>query len=200
MFNSFKKYFISGLVVFLPIALTIYLFYLAIGAADNLLGKYLAPYFYENFGFYFRGISIIVGVYIIVLIGFLATNFFGKRIYEFFDGLFAKIPLVKQVYPAIKEIATFLFTRDQMKSFKQVVIVEYPRKGVYSMGFLTATGSPKICELTKKELCNVFLPSAPGPLTGFVVMFPKKEVVFTDVKIEDAFKFILSGGVVNPPV
>lgn len=199
MFSSFKKYFISGLVIFLPIALTCYFFYLIIITADSVLGKFLQPYFSENFGFYFRGLSIIIGVYFIVLIGFLATNFFGRKIYNFFDDLLGRLPFFKQVYPAIKEMAVFLFSRDQLKSFKQVVLVEYPRKGAYSFGFLTSYSSSQLCEYAKTELCNVFVPSAPGPLTGFIVMFPKKEVIFTEIKIEDAFKFILSGGVVNPP-
>ncbi len=199
MFSNLKKYFLSGLVIFLPIALTIYLFFLAITTADNFLGKFLQPYFRDNFGFYYRGIGIAVGIYIIILIGFVATNLFGRKIHEIIEKVLIKLPFFRQVYPALKEMAVFLFSREQVKHFKQVVLVEYPRKGAYSMGFLTADTSHRICELTKKDLCNVFLPSAPGPLTGFIVMFPRKEIVFTDIKIEDAFKFILSGGVVNPP-
>jgi len=198
MWAKFKKYFISGLVVFLPIALTIYVFFLAINFADNILGRYIEPVFMNEFGFYFRGISIIIGVYIIVLIGFFFTHFLGKKIYDFFDSLIVKLPFFKQVYPALKEMAMFLFSRDQLKSFRQVVLIEYPRKGVYSVGFLTNDSSDKINEMTKCELCNVFIPSAPGPLTGFAIMVQKKEIIFTDIKIEDAFRFIVSGGVVNP--
>ena len=95
-------------------------------------------------------------------------------------------------------MAIFLFSRDQLKSFRQVVLLEYPRKGIYSIGFLTNDSAHKLNELTKNELCNIFIPSAPGPLTGFVMMVPKKDIIFTDIKIEDAFRFIVSGGVVNP--
>jgi uncharacterized membrane protein len=198
MMNRLRRYFISGLVVFLPLALTIYLFVLALSFTDGLLGKFLEPYFIENLGFYVRGFSIVVGVCIIILLGFFVTIFLGRKIHEFFERLLLKLPFFKQVYPALKEMALFLFSRDRLSRFRQVVLVEYPRKGIYAFGFLTNDSSAKLCEQTKKELCNVFIPSAPGPLTGYVVLIQKKEIIFTDISIENAFKFILSGGVVNP--
>lgn len=198
MLHNLRKYFISGLIVFLPFALTTYLFVLAINFADGFLGKFLEPYFYNEFGFYFRGISILVGMYIIVLTGFLVTNFLGRKTYEFFERALIKLPFFRQVYPALKEMAIFLFSRDRMTSFKKVVIIEYPRKGIYSFGFLTNDSSERMNKPIKKDVCNVFVPSAPGPLTGFVVMVPKNDIIQTDISVEEAFKFILSGGVVNP--
>jgi len=198
MINRLKRYFLSGLMVFLPITLTIYLFVWTLSFADNVLGKFLEPYFSEKLGFYFRGLSIIVGVYLIILIGFLFTNYLGKRIYDTFEKLLVKLPFFRQVYPAIKEMASFLFSRERLNSFKKVVLVEYPRKGIWAMAFLTNEASPIFCEKTKMELCNVFIPSAPGPLTGFLTLIPKKDITFTDITVEEAFKFIVSGGVVNP--
>lgn len=198
MLARLRRYFISGLIVFLPLALTIYVFIGALNFFDGLLGKYLQPYFYENFGFYFRGVGILVGIYLIILCGFFVTNFFGQRIFTYFESLLLKLPFFKQIYPAIKEIATFLFSRDQFRSFREVVLVEYPRKSVYSFGFLTNDTSENINKLTKQELCNVFVPSAPGPLTGFAIMLPKKDIIFTDITVEAAIRFIVSGGVVNP--
>lgn len=196
--NKLRTYFISGLVVFLPLALTTYFFILAINFTDGFLGKYLQPYFYRNFGFYFRGVGILVGIYIIIVTGFFVTNFLGRKVHNLFERLLLRLPFFKQVYPALKEMALFLFSQDRLKTFKQVVLVEYPRKGVYSYGFLTNDTALKICEQTKTELCNVFVPSSPGPLTGFAILVPKKEIIFTEISIEDAFKFIVSGGVVNP--
>jgi uncharacterized membrane protein len=196
MFSKMRKYFISGLVVFLPIALTVYLFFLAMDFADAFFGK-----FFSKFGLgieNFRGLSIIIGIYIIVLIGFVTTNFLGRKIHDFFERLVLKLPFFKQVYPALKEMAIFLFTRERLTSFKQVVLIEYPRKGIYAMGFLTNDTSKEINDNIKGEFCNVFIPSSPGPLTGFTVLVPKKEIVHTHISIEDAFKFIVSGGVVNP--
>jgi len=199
MFANLRKYFISGLIVFLPMALTIYIFFLAINFADNILGKYLEPVFMERFGFYFRGISILIGMYVIVVVGFLFTNFLGRQIYDFFDRLIVKLPFFKQVYPALKEMAGFLFSGDKLKTFRQVVIAEYPRKGIFSVGFLTNESSDIFNELTKSnELCNVFFATSPSPVTGFTVLIPKKDVIITEIKIEDAFKFLVSGGVVNP--
>jgi len=196
MFNNLRKYFISGLVVFLPIALTVYLFFLAIDFTDTFFGKLFAKFGLELGAI--RGLSIVVGIYIIILIGFFTTNFLGRKIHNFFERLVLKLPFFKQVYPALKEMAIFLFTRERLTSFKQVVVVEYPRKGIYAIGFLTNDSSKEICDSTHKDLCNVFIPSSPGPLTGFTVLMPKKDIVYTKITIEDAFKFIVSGGVVNP--
>lgn len=196
MFGKIRKYFISGLIVFLPIALTIYLFYLAIAFTDNFFRE-----FFEKLGFGFGdyyGLSIIIGISIVILIGFITTNFLGRKIHGFFERIVLKLPFFKQVYPALKEMAVFLFARERLASFKQVVLVEYPRKGIYTMGFLTNDSSKEACDSIGKELCNVFVPSSPGPLTGFTILIPKKEIIYTKISIEDAFKFIVSGGVVNP--
>lgn len=198
MLNKLRKYFISGFVVFLPIALTVYFFVLTINITDGFLGRYLKPYFHDHFGFYFRGVGILVSAYLIVVIGFFVTNFLGRRIYAYLEGLLLKLPFFKQVYPALKEMAVFLFSQDQVKSFNQVVLVEYPSKGIYSYGFLTNVTSSRICGKVKRELCNVFIPSSPNPFTGYVVLIPKDEIIFTDVTIEDAVKCVASGGVVNP--
>lgn len=198
MLSRLRKYFISGLLVFLPMGLTVYLFFLIIDYTDKILGKYLEPYFYENFGFWFPGVGIIILIYLIVLIGFLVTNFFGRRVHSFFEHVLLKLPFFKQVYPALKQMAIFLFSRDQIKSFRKVVLIEYPRKGIFALGFLTNDSPEKINQPTRKDLCNVFVPSAPGPLTGYVMFIPRNEIIVLDMSVEDAVKIIVSGGVVNP--
>ena len=194
--NSLKKYFLSGLVIFLPLALTINLFILTISVADGLLGKYIEPYFSREFGFYFRGLSILIAVLLIFIIGVLATNFLWRRIYPVFEGILLRLPFFKQVYPAIKEISVFLFSREKALSFQQVVLVQWPRSGVYSVGFLTNDSSPKLSAKTGQELGNVFIPHSPSPLTGFVVLVPKNEIIYPEMTVEEAIKFIVSGGVV----
>jgi len=195
--NRLKRYFISGLVIFLPLALTVNLFMLTINLADGLLGRYIQPYFSREFGFYFRGLSILISFLLIFLIGFFASNFLGQRIYPFFEGLLLRLPFFKQVYPAFKEMTIFLFSREKKINFERVVIVEYPRKGIFSFGFLTNDASQKICEKTALDLCNVFIPTTPSPLTGFVILVPRRDIIFPEISVEEALRIIVSGGVVK---
>jgi uncharacterized membrane protein len=192
-----KRYFISGLVIFLPVMLTLYLFLWTLAIADGLLGRFIEPYFEYKFGFYFRGLSLLITISLIFLIGFLAANFLGRKIQSYGEALLLRLPFFRQVYPAFKEIAMFLFSREKM-AFTQVVFIQYPRQGIYSMGFLTNQASAKVCDFLGPDMCNVFVPTVPSPLTGFVVIVPKKEVVETNIPVEAAVKFLVSGGVVNP--
>ena len=194
--NKLKRYFLSGLIAFLPLVLTIKLLFLAFYIADNFLGKYIEPYFSREFGFYFRGFSIVICLFLILLIGFLVSNFFGKRVFPAFEKLLLQLPFFKQVYPAFKEISLFLFSREKF-NFRQVVLVEYPRKGIYSIGFLTNEASKKVSEKTSRELCYVFVPHTPSPITGFLTLVPKEDLIFPDLTIEDAIKIVISGGVVK---
>lgn len=196
--KKLKKYFISGLLVFLPLTLTVYLFIWVLSFTDGLLGKYIEPYFLREFGFYVEGLSIIIGVCLIVLIGFLATHYLGRKIYLRVEKILVKLPFFRQVYPSLKEIAFFVFSRDRM-ALKQVVFVEYPRKGLYTLGFLTNETDAKIARsISGGEMCNVLIPSVPNPLTGYVVIVPKDEIILSDMTIEEAIKFMVSGGVINP--
>jgi len=196
MRTALRRYFVSGIVIFLPLALTIYLFLMMFSVADNFLGRYIEPYFAREFGFYIKGISILVCFLFIFLIGFFATNFLGKKIYPVLEKWLTRLPFFKQVYPAIKQMAIFLFSPEKM-SFRQVVLVEYPRKGVYSYGFLTNEASQSVADKVRQDVCHVFIPSAPGPVTGYVVLVPRKEVIYLDISVEQAIRTIVSGGVVN---
>ena len=194
--NKLKRYFISGLIIFLPLALTAYLLVLTFNFADGILGKYLQPYFSREFGFYFRGFRIIICLTLIFIIGFLGSNFLGKKFYPLFEGLLLKLPFFKQVYPAIKEIAVFIFSREKF-TLHQVVMVEYPRKGVYAIGFLTNDVPKKVTDEVGHELCYVFIPKTPSPLTGYLTLVPKKELIFPDMTAEDAIKILVTGGVMK---
>lgn len=208
MLQKLRNYFISGLIIFLPLALTIMLFIWGITSLDAWLGNVLQPIIEDRYGedFYFEGVyrfafhtlCVVLLIYIIILVGMFARNFVGQKVYDIFEQLLVKLPFFRQLYPAFKEIAIFLFSRERMVSFKQVVLLEYPRKGIYSMGFLTNDAPGQVRDMVKKDLCNVFISTSPSPLTGFTVLIPRKELIFLDISIESAFKFILSGGVVNP--
>ena len=197
MLAILRRYFIAGLTVFLPVLLTIYVLVVVFNFADGFLGKFIKPIFVNFFGFYFRGLSIVIFVVMIFLIGFLVTNFLGRKLYPIIEKGLLKLPFFRQVYPTMKEIAVFLFSRDK-STFKQVVLVEYPRQGMYSLGFLMNDSPKEICEKTKQDLCNVLVPTAPSPFSGYIVLVPRQEIIFLDISIEQGIKFILSDGVVNP--
>jgi len=197
MLSKLRKYFISGLLAFLPLALSVYLFIWVINFADGLLGKHIDPLLRKYLGFYIPGLGLILGIVLIILIGFVVTRYFGMKIQQTLEKMFLRLPFFKQVYPAVKEIADFFFSRGKLK-FKTVVLVEYPRKGIYSFGFLTNESSRRINDHLKNDMCNIFIPSAPGPVTGFVLVVPRSDIVFTDISVEEAVRFIMSGGVVNP--
>lgn len=197
MVKQMRRYFIAGLTVFLPVLLTVYLIILTFNFADGLLGKFIEPIFTATLGIYYRGTSIVIFIVLIFLIGFLVTNFLGRKLYPAVERLLLRLPIFRQVYPATKELATFIFSREK-PTFKQVVVVQYPTKGLYSMGFLVNDGPKEICQKTNLDLCNVLIPTSPSPFSGFVVMVPREEVIFTDITIEQAIKFLVSDGVVNP--
>ena len=198
MFGKFRKYFFAGLAAFLPIALTVYLLVLFFNLLDGILGKYLAPYFQREFGFYIKGIGIILFISIITFIGVLASSFLDRRIYAFFEGFLVKLPFFKQVYPAVKEISSFILPQGK-PSFQQVVLTEYPSKGIFSMGFLTNTTSSNITQHCEGEdFCTVLIPTMPNPLSGFIIIVPRKNLKFRKISVDEAIKFFVSGGVVNP--
>lgn len=197
MTRRLKKYFFSGLAIFLPIVLTIYISIWALNFAESIFGKYLKPFFLENYDFYFWGLGIIVLLVLILSCGVLITNYFGRSAHALTEKLLLRIPVMGSIYPAFKEITRFLF-RDPASSFEQVVMIEWPRKDVYIIGFLTNKSAPKVSERVGKKMCNVLVPSVPNPLSGFVVLVPEEDIIPLKVTVEEAIKIIVSGGVVNP--
>lgn len=194
--NNIRKYFVAGLVAFLPLALTVKLLIVTFNIADGFLGKYIEPYFSQEFGFYFRGFSILACLVLILIIGFLVTNFLGRRIYPLFEKLLLQLPFFKQVYPAFKEISLFLFSGEKM-NFRKVVLIQYPRQGLYSVGFLTNDVPAKVAGRIASEMAYVFVPHTPSPLTGFLTLAPKTDLVYPDITVEEALKIVVSGGVIK---
>lgn len=186
----------AGLVTFLPLVLTIKLLIVTFKFADGFLGKYLEPFFAKEFGFYIQGISILFCVVLVFIIGFLVTHFLGRNFVPFFERFLLQLPFFKQVYPAFKEISMFLFAEEKF-NFRKVVLVEYPRKGIYSVGFLTNDASPNISKAVGADLVYVFVPTTPSPLTGYVTIVPRADLIFPDVSVEEAIKIIVTAGVIK---
>lgn len=197
MFTYIKRNFIAGILVILPLLLTIYILVVLFQFADGILGKYINVYLRRFLGFYVPGLGLIIFLIIIFLVGFLTTHFLGRKLYLILDKGLRRFPLIRHVYPSIKQIIEFLFA-SQRQAFKKAVLVQYPREGVWSVGFVTNEGLKEASDKTKQSLLNIFIPSSPGPLTGFFILVPRQEVIFLDIPIEEAIKLIVSGGLLNP--
>jgi uncharacterized membrane protein len=192
-----RKYFITGSLIVLPVLITTILFLWLFRLLDGLLGRYINHYLLSHYNYAIPGLGIILALIIVLLVGFLGRLLISKKIISILEGWFVKFPIIKQIYPAAKQIIYFLFT-EAKTSFRKTVLVEYPRKGIYSLGFLTNEDCACFNEKTNKELFGVFLPSTPSPLTGFLVFVPKEDMIVVDILVEDALKLIISGGVVGP--
>lgn len=195
--SKLRRYFLTGLAVLLPVVLTGYIIFVVFKFADNLLGRHINKYLYDLFGFYIPGLGLLLTVLIIILAGFFSSNFLGRKLLPFFEKILLRLPLVNQLYSPAKKIVSFFFSAKQ-QLFKQVVLVEYPRKGIWSLAFVTNEGTSEVSEKIGKEMLNLFIPSTPGPLTGYFMFVPKEDVVFLDISVEDALKLFISGGVLNP--
>ena len=189
-----RNYFIAGMVVLIPIGITVYLTMFMISISSKILPKEINPNHYLPYDI--PGIEILMSIFIITLIGWISLSFLGKKLLNLFDNILKKIPILRTIYPAIGQMIE-TFTKSE-KGKKNVVLVEYPRKGSWAVGFATKKNSGEISEKTNKKLINVFVPTTPNPTSGFLLMFPEDEVIYLDLTFEEASKFIVSAGTSNP--
>ena len=195
LYLTIRNYFITGVVVLFPIGFTLYLTKILIGISSNLIPKNLNPNHYLPFDI--PGVEILISILLITLVGGLSLSFFGKRILKLIDDLFQRIPFLRTVYSAIVQMTeTFSKKNDDTKS---VVLVEYPRKGVWAVGFATKENTGEMADKTNKKLINVFVPTTPNPTSGFLLMFPIEDVIYLNMSFEEASKFIVSAGTSNKP-
>jgi len=198
--KKIKRVFLTGLAVVIPAGLTLYILSFIINVMDNLLQVIPSDYQPDNlFGVHIPGLGAIVTVLIIFICGLVTTSYLGTRIVGFGERLVGKIPFVRSIYRAIKRIADSLLM-DKAQSFKKVVMVEYPRRGVYSIGFVTGTPNGEIQNfIGQKGPCvGVFMPLALTPTTGFFIMVPRDELIELFMTVEEAFTLIISAGIVTP--
>lgn len=195
-----KKIFLTGLAVVIPAGLTIYILSFIIGMMDNLLRIIPAEYHPDNFLLvHIPGLGAIITAVLIFICGLVTRSLLGNRLVRFGERLVGKIPFVRSIYGAIKRIADSLFT-DTARSFKKVVLVEYPRRGIHSVGFVTGIPNGEIQkQIGQKGLCvGVFIPLALTPTTGFFIMVPQEELIELGMSVEEAFTLIISAGIVTP--
>lgn len=195
--SKIRRYFITGLLIILPVYITFYLLFIIFKLIDGFWGKLINLYLKKHFGFIIPGIGFIISVTAILAIGFIAAHFFGKGFFRTIERWFLKFPFIRQIYPSAKQIVNFFASKDR-PSFKKVVLVEYPSKGIWSVGFVTNEGLMEAEEKTGEELIHVFIASTPSPFSGYLVLIPKDEVKFLDISIEEGIKLIVSGGILKP--
>ena len=185
-----RNYFITGVVVLIPIGFTLYLSKILIGLSSKILPENINPNSYLPYSI--PGVEIIISVIFITIVGGLSLSFFGKKILKLIDDLFKRIPLLRTIYSAISQMTETFSNKDSDK--KSVVLIEYPRKGVWAVGFATKENTGEMAVKTKQKLINVFVPTTPNPTSGFLLMFPIDEVIYLNMTFEEASKFIVSAG------
>jgi uncharacterized membrane protein len=185
-----RNYFITGIVVLIPIGFTLYLTKFIINISSNIIPQNINPNSYLPYAI--PGIEIVISIFFITIVGGLSLSFLGKRVLKFIDDLFKKIPFLRTIYSAILQMTESFSSKDNNK--KSVVLVEYPRKGVWAVGFATKKNKGQMAKKTNKHLINVFVPTTPNPTSGFLLMFPVDEVIHLDMSFEEASKFIVSAG------
>ena len=185
-----RNYFITGIVVLVPIGITLYLTTFFISISSKLIPPGINPNNYLPFAI--PGLEILLSVIFITLIGGLSLSFIGKKFLQLFNDLLKKIPILRTIYSAIGQMTETFAPKKGSK--KSVVLIQYPRKGSWAVGFATKENKGEISKKTNTELINVFVPTTPNPTSGFLLMFPKSEIVYLDMTFEEASKFIVSAG------
>ena len=185
-----RNYFITGVVVLIPIGITLYLTKFFIGISSKIIPENINPNNYLPYAI--PGLEILISVVIITIVGGLSLSFLGKKILKLIDDLFKRIPFLRTIYSAILQMTeTFSNSKNDKKS---VVLIQYPRKGVWAVGFATKENKGEMAQKTNQKLISVFVPTTPNPTSGFLLMFPIDEVIYLDMTFEEASKFIVSAG------
>ncbi len=193
IFSRLRNYFITGIVVLIPIGITLYLTLFFVRISGNIIPKEINPNNYLPFNI--PGVEILIALFFITLIGWISLSFLGKKFFELFNSILKKIPILRTIYSAIGQM-TESFTKTDNNQ-KSVVLLEYPRKGIWAVGFATKENTGLIKDKINQEVINVFVPTTPNPTSGFLLMVPKKDLIYLDVTFEQASKFIVSAGTTN---
>ena len=196
LFSTIRNNFIAGIVVLIPIGITLYLTLFFIKISSKILPKEINPNHYLPYNI--PCLEIFISIILITFVGWISLSFIGKKLFDLFENFLNKIPILRTIYSAVGQLTeTFAKSKGDKKS---VVLVEYPRKGVWAVGFATKENTQIMKEKIGDDVVNVFLPTTPNPTSGFLLMFPKKDVIFLDISFEQASKFIVSAGSTDPNV
>lgn len=196
--HHFRRYLIAGLLLWLPLGVTVLVVRLLVGTMDQTL--LLLPERYRPdalLGFHIPGLGLVLAVLVVLITGILVANLFGRRLVGLWERLLSRIPLVRSVYSAVKQLAETMFSGGG-QSFRKVLLIEYPRQGLWTLAFQTGTGVGEAQQKTGRDVVNVYVPTTPNPTSGFFLMVPREDVVELDMSVDDGLKMIISMGVVVP--
>lgn len=195
MWQKISGYFLRGLITLLPLLVTIWLLFFMFSFLDSILGNIIALIA----GKPIPGLGFIITIALIFLVGYFATYIIGAQLFKFGEELLFRVPIVKSIYSAVKQMNDVLFMQKSAEEFRRACMVEYPRKGIWSVGFVTSDAAAEIEAKAKEKMINIFVPNTPTPATGFLIIVPARDVILLEMKIEHAFKYVVSGGVLKPP-
>jgi len=198
MFGALRRYLIAGLLVWVPLGITVLVIKLLIDLIDRLVVFLPPPWRPEELlGFSIPGLGILIGLILVFSTGIVAANLIGKRFVVAWESLLSRIPFVRTIYASVKQILETLLSAGS-DSFRKVILIEYPRKGIWSIGFLTGASYPEITQKSGRKLLTIFVPTTPNPTSGFIIMVPREDAIALDMPVEDAMKLIMSLGVLKP--
>ena len=195
-----RTYFLTGIVVSAPVGITIWLIWLFVAFVDHTVVP-LIPDAYnpsDVLGVSVPGIGVIVVLLVVTMFGFLVTNFFGRFMVRMGENMVARVPVVRTIYGVLKQIFDAVLAQSE-GAFREVVLIEYPRKGIWVLGFVTSNTQGEVQRVTPHEMVNVFLPTTPNPTSGFLLFVPRKDCITLDMSVEEGVKLVISGGIVSPP-
>ena len=195
-----RGYFITGILVTAPISITIYLTYLFLTAIDSQVAKFFPQSWYNALygNTVIPGFGLIIAIIFFIIIGWFATNILGRFFIRIAEYIVHRMPVVSKLYGAIKQIFETIMT-SQSQAFREVVMLEYPRKGSWSIGFVTGVTEGEVQRITAQETVNVFVPTTPNPTSGFLLFVPKKDLKYLDMSVEEGVKMVVSAGIITPP-
>ncbi|MEW5888791.1 MAG: DUF502 domain-containing protein [Pseudomonadota bacterium] len=195
-----KKYFITGLLIWVPLAITVWVLHLIVSTMDQtilLLPQAMRPE--RLFGFSVPGMGVILTLFVVFLTGLVTANIIGQRLVRFWEGVLGRIPVVKSVYYSVKQVSDTLFSASG-EAFRKALLVQYPREGSWTIAFLTGQPGGDVVNHLSGEYVSVYVPTTPNPTSGFFLMMPRADVIELDMSVDEALKYIISMGVVAPPL
>lgn len=193
-----KGYFITGLLVTLPISITVYIIWFLIKLMDSIIKLIPAKYLPEAYiDITIPGMGLVSIIILVLIVGLITRNFIGRKIFGYWENAVERIPLVRIIYIGVKQLLEALFSSNN-ESFKKAALVEYPRRGIYVIGFITGESKGEVQDKTSDNMINVFIPTTPNPTSGFYILVPENDLTILDMSVEDAFKLVISGGIISP--